>query len=202
MKKKVFTLKGRSKLGLESTVIQVKNKTINILRLGSITEEEIKKKFKKIKIKKIPYTKLSPGNQKKHYSPNLPIRINVKKVKNDEVLLNFGKNKLSSKIFGLNLSESGSLVEASRNFFHYLHILDKCKCKGIAVATIPLKGLGKTINDIDLERMRVKVKGLRRDGKEVKDPDKDATLQAHDVLVIAGKPRRVERAERKLLEGV
>ncbi len=25
--------------------------------------------------------------------------------------------------------------------------LDKCKCKGIAVATIPLKGLGKTIND-------------------------------------------------------
>ncbi|GEA05966.1 potassium transporter [Alteromonas sp. KUL42] len=62
--------------------------------------------------------------------------------------------------------------------------------------------LGKTINDIDLERMRVKVKGLRRDGKEVKDPDKDATLQAHDVLVIAGKPRRVERAERKLLEGV
>ena len=147
LKKKVFTLKGRSKLGLESTVIQVKNKTINILRLGSITEEEIKKKFKKIKIKKIPYTKLSPGNQKKHYSPNLPIRINVKKVKNDEVLLNFGKNKLSSKIFGLNLSESGSLVEASRNFFHYLHILDKCKCKGIAVATIPLKGLGKTIND-------------------------------------------------------
>ena len=43
LKKKVFTLKGRSKLGLESTVIQVKNKTINILRLGSITEEEIKK---------------------------------------------------------------------------------------------------------------------------------------------------------------
>ena len=62
--------------------------------------------------------------------------------------------------------------------------------------------LGKTINDIELEKMRVKVKGLRRDGKEVKDPDKDATLQAHDVLVIAGKPRRVERAERKLLEGV
>ena len=147
LKKKVFTLKGRSKLGLESTVIQVKNKTINILRLGSITEEEIKKKFKKIKIKKIPYTKLSPGNQKKHYSPNLPIRINVKKVKNYEVLLNFGKNKLSSKIFSLNLSESGSLVEASRNFFHYLHILDKCKCKGIAVAAIPSKGLGKTIND-------------------------------------------------------
>ena len=147
LKKKVFTLKGKSKIGLESTVVQVKNKTINILRLGSITEEEIKKKFKKIKINKIQNTKLSPGNQKKHYSPNLPIRINIKKVKNYEVLLNFGKNKLSSKIFNLNISESGNLVEASKNFFHYLHILDKCKCKGIAIATIPLKGLGKTIND-------------------------------------------------------
>ena len=147
LKKKVFALKGRSTIGLESTVIQVKNKAINILRLGSITEEEIKKKFKKIKINRIQNTKLSPGNQKKHYSPNLPIRINIKKVKNYEVLLNFGKNKLSSKIFSLNLSESGNLVEASRNFFHYLHILDKCKCKGIAIATIPLIGLGKTIND-------------------------------------------------------
>jgi len=147
LKKKVFALKGRSKIGLESTVIQVKNKAINILRLGSITEEEIKKKFKKIKINRIQNTKLSPGNQKKHYSPNLPIRINIKKVKNYEVLLNFGKNKLSSTIFSLNLSESGNLVEASKNFFHYLNILDKCKCKGIAIATIPLKGLGKTIND-------------------------------------------------------
>ena len=45
LKKKVFTIKGKSKLGLESTVIQVKNKSINILRLGSITEEEIKKKI-------------------------------------------------------------------------------------------------------------------------------------------------------------
>ena len=49
--------------------------------------------------------------------------------------------------------------------------------------------------------MRVAIKGLRRDGNEVKDPDQDAILKAHDVLVIAGKPRRVERAERKLLEG-
>ena len=79
LKKKVFTLKGKSKLGLESTVVQVKKKTINILRLGSITEEEIKKEIKNIKIKRIAFTKLSPGNQKRHYSPNLPIRINVKK---------------------------------------------------------------------------------------------------------------------------
>lgn len=61
--------------------------------------------------------------------------------------------------------------------------------------------IGKAIKDIDFEKMRVSIKGLRRDGNEVKDPDREAVLQAHDVLVIAGKPRRVERAERKLLEG-
>jgi CPA2 family monovalent cation:H+ antiporter-2 len=61
--------------------------------------------------------------------------------------------------------------------------------------------MGKKIKDIDFARMRVSVRGLRRNGTEVKDPDHEAVLQPHDVLVIAGKPRRVERAERKLLEG-
>lgn len=81
-------------------------------------------------------------------------------------------------------------TEDKLEFIHAVVLSERASC------------LGKTINDIELEKMRVKVKGLRRDGKEVKDPDKDAVLQAHDVLVIAGKPRRVERAERKLLEGV
>ena len=61
--------------------------------------------------------------------------------------------------------------------------------------------MGSKIKDIDFAKMRVRVRGLRRNGTEVKDPDHEAVLQPHDVLVIAGKPRRVERAERKLLEG-
>lgn len=60
--------------------------------------------------------------------------------------------------------------------------------------------IGKKIKDIDFARLRVSVKGLRRNGKELIDPDLEAVLQPHDVLVIAGKPRRVERAERRLLE--
>ncbi len=147
LKKKIFVIKGKSKLGLESTVIQIKNNIIYILRPGSITDEEIKKAFKNIKIKKIFNSKLSPGNQKKHYSPNLPIRINVKKVKSNETLLNFGKNNLFSKIYSLNLSKKGDLIEASKNFFHFLNLLDKVKSQGIAVAKIPTEGLGKTIND-------------------------------------------------------
>ncbi len=61
--------------------------------------------------------------------------------------------------------------------------------------------IGKSLGELDWKRLRVKLRGLRRDGTEVPDPDNDAMLQSGDVLVIAGKPRRVERAERFLLEG-
>ena len=49
-------------------------------------------------------SKLSPGNQLKHYSPNKPLRINAEFVNNNEVLLNYGKNNLFSNIKSLNLS--------------------------------------------------------------------------------------------------
>ena len=139
---------GSSTLGLESTVIQTVKNEIKILRLGSITIEEIKDKFSNYKITIENFnSKLSPGNQVRHYSPNLPIRLNVLKVKKNESLLNFGHNNLKSLICEYNLSPNSDLKEASKNFFNYLHLIDKSKCAGIAVAPIPNHGLGKTIND-------------------------------------------------------
>lgn len=150
LKKHTYILDGgNSSLGLESTVLQTFNNKIKILRLGSVTIEEITEKLSEnteIEIQNYNST-LSPGNQMKHYSPNLPIRINVNNVKQDECLLNFGQNKLKSLICEYNLSSDGNLNEASKNFFNYLHLIDKCKCLGIAVAPIPNYGLGKTIND-------------------------------------------------------
>ncbi|MCV2885008.1 cation:proton antiporter [Aestuariibacter sp. AA17] len=60
---------------------------------------------------------------------------------------------------------------------------------------------GKTISDLNLSKMRVSVKGLRRNNVEIAEPDDNTVVMAGDVLVIAGKPRRVERAERYLLFG-
>ena len=145
--KNIFYIDGGSSvLGLESTVIKTTNNGCNILRLGSLTIEEIKNKFSNYNIT-IENSKISPGNQLKHYSPNKPIRINVDYVMQNEVLLNFGKNTLISNILNMNLSLNGDLVEASHNFYNYLNILDIKKCAGIAVAPIPNNGLGKTIND-------------------------------------------------------
>ena len=149
LKNNAYILKGgNSTLGLESTVIQTIEDEIKILRLGSIIVEDIKYKFpnKKITIENFN-SELSPGNQLKHYSPNLPIRINVIKVKNNEGLLNFGRNNLKSHICEYNLSPNGDLNEASKNFFNFLHLIDNSKSTGIAVAPIPNYGLGKTIND-------------------------------------------------------
>ena len=61
--------------------------------------------------------------------------------------------------------------------------------------------VGKTIAEIDFDRRRVEVVGLRRGGEEFPEPSDDTLLQAQDTIIIKGKPRRVERAERALLSG-
>ncbi|NDV89821.1 potassium transporter [Alteromonas sp. 345S023] len=79
-------------------------------------------------------------------------------------------------------------TEDKLEFIHAIVLTEHASC------------VGKRIKDIDFAKMRVSVKGLRRNGTELTDPDHEAVLQPHDVVVIAGKPRRVERAERKLLD--
>ncbi|ABG39796.1 Kef-type potassium/proton antiporter, CPA2 family [Paraglaciecola sp. T6c] len=60
---------------------------------------------------------------------------------------------------------------------------------------------GRALVDLNVNRSGVKIKGLRRDNIEMESPPMNMVLRAGDVLVISGKPRRVERAERYLLEG-
>ena len=96
--KEIFYIDGGSSvLGLESTVIKTTDNGCKILRLGSLTIEDIKIKFQKYEIS-IEQSNVSPGNQLKHYSPIKPIRINVEFVKKNEALLNFGINNLTSDI--------------------------------------------------------------------------------------------------------
>ena len=147
-KNQIFILDGgETSYGLESTVVKISNDTFQILRLGSITFKEIKKIIPYHEIQDINSYNLSPGQQKVHYKTNTPLRINVNSVSDGESLLKFGKNKLTSKILEMNLSPSGNLKEAAKNFYNFLHILDNSQCTGIAVSPIPNKDLGKTIND-------------------------------------------------------
>ena len=61
--------------------------------------------------------------------------------------------------------------------------------------------VNKTLEELDIERRRVTINGLRRENVEIESPDLSTVLRANDVLVISGKPRRVERIENFLLYG-
>ena len=61
--------------------------------------------------------------------------------------------------------------------------------------------LGKSLSQLSLSKRKVDVTGLRRDGKEYSNPSDDMVLQKQDILIVRGKPRRVERVERFLLDG-
>lgn len=78
---------------------------------------------------------------------------------------------------------------------------DKLEFMHAVVLTPDAHAVGKKIQDVKIDTMKVSIKGLRRDNAEIEEPDGDTVLQPNDVIVIAGKPRRVERAERILLEG-
>ena len=141
---------GRSKFGLESTVINLTTKPYLIERMGVIDEKEILEKTKIRVFHKNDAsfkTIVSPGQVKKHYSPNTPLRLNAKYPLTGEAFLAFGNNKFKPSKFSLNLSISGNLHEAAYNLFDFLRKLDKVKKKMIAVSPIPMIGIGKTINE-------------------------------------------------------
>ena len=137
---------GKSSIGLESTIIDVRNRP-KILRLGGLETSVIQKVLKKKILmnnnpKKISY----PGQLKLHYSPGIPIRLNVKKTKKYEAFLLISKRKEKKSNYYF-LSQKGNLREAAKNLYSMLRKIKKNKYKSIAVTKIPNKGLGKTIND-------------------------------------------------------
>ena len=137
---------GNSSIGLESTIIDIRNKP-KILRLGGLEESTIRKTLnKRIIINNNPLKVSSPGQSKLHYSPGIPIRLNAKKVNKKEAYLSIKKIKQKEPNFYF-LSKNGNLNEAAKNLYSTLRKIKKDKYKSIAVGKIPNKGLGKTIND-------------------------------------------------------
>tara|TARA_Y100000741_G_scaffold233325_1_gene178274 strand:- start:149 stop:1081 length:933 start_codon:yes stop_codon:yes gene_type:complete len=137
---------GRSKIGLESTIVSLVNKP-EILRLGGVKINSINKilkinlKFNK-KIKKV----VVPGQGKVHYSPGIPIRLNVNKPKPDEAFILIKKRKISDKNFYY-LSKTKNLKEAAKNLYKTIRMIKNKKFKKIAVEKIPNYGFGQAIND-------------------------------------------------------
>ena len=137
---------GRSKVGLESTIVDLTGH-VKVLRPGSITPKSIGKILKKkIKIIKKAKKITSPGQLKKHYYPGIPVIINMRKPKKNEAVVGFGKRFKRRKNY-FNLSGNGNLKEAASNLYRTLRKIKNKGFKSIIVNKIPNVGVGIAIND-------------------------------------------------------
>ena len=137
---------GKSSIGIESTIINLIGKP-TILRLGGLDISKIQKTLGfKISLNINPKKKIAPGQSRLHYSPGIPLKMNVKKSNNDTafVLIKKRKNKLKNYYY---ISTNNNLNEAAKNLYSCLRKIKNKGYKSIAVERIPNIGLGKTIND-------------------------------------------------------
>ena len=136
---------GQSKIGVESTIIDLVNKP-QILRLGGIPKEQITK-YLNTKLKYNKKSKInSPGRSKLHYSPYIKLRLNIKNPNKDEAFVLFKKRKKKNKNF-FYLSKKSNLKEAAKNLYKTMRIIKSKKFRSIAFEKIPNKGFGEVIND-------------------------------------------------------
>jgi len=137
---------GRSKIGLESTIISLVDKP-KILRLGGIERTKINKVLnKKIKYDKTNKKISVPGQSKLHYSPGIPIKLNITKSKPNEAFILIKKRKKSYKNYYY-LTKNKNLKQAAKNLYRILRVIKKKNYERIVVEKIPNNGFGETIND-------------------------------------------------------
>jgi L-threonylcarbamoyladenylate synthase len=137
---------GPTAIGIESTVIGFENGKAAMLRPGAVTREQIEAVTGPLRVPADTRVS-SPGQLASHYAPQTPLRMNARKLRDDEALLAFGQKESPFALEVRNLSRTGDLREAAANLFAMLRELDKVGARAIAVMPIPDHGLGEAIND-------------------------------------------------------
>ena len=132
---------GPCAVGLESTIVGFDGARAVLLRSGGVPPEEIEAALGAPLLTPQGTTITAPGQLTSHYAPRGAVRLNAAQAQAGEHLLGFGPVDGT-----LNLSPGGDLVEAAANLFKYLHQLDAMGGP-IAVAPVPIHGLGRAIND-------------------------------------------------------
>jgi len=137
---------GACAIGIESTIVNLIGRP-SLLRLGGLDILKIQKTLGfKISISINPKKKIVPGQSRLHYSPGIPLRMNVTKPKIDEafIIIKRKKTKLKNYFY---LTTKNNLDEAAKNLYSCLRNIKNEGYKSIAVEKIPNIGLGKAIND-------------------------------------------------------
>lgn len=134
---------GPTSVGVESTIVGCTGHAV-ALRAGGVPFEEVERVLGyELGAEVVGKAPSAPGQLESHYAPLGRVRLNVVEPDPDEELLGFGDVKGAV----LNLSPRGDLKEAAARLFGCLHEFDERGTKKIAVSPIPMKGLGRAIND-------------------------------------------------------
>jgi len=137
---------GTCTIGIESTIVNLTGRP-TILRFGGLDILKIQKTLGfKMNISTNPKKKIAPGQSSLHYSPGIPLRMNVTKPKNDEAFIIIKRKKTKHKNY-FYLTSKNNLDEAAKNLYSCLRKIKNEGYKSIAVEKIPNIGLGKAIND-------------------------------------------------------
>jgi len=131
---------GPCEIGVESTILSCLGDEPQVLRHGAFDTAGLSSEAQD------EARPLAPGGLSRHYAPNATLRLNVPSPISGDAYLGFGPTDGPKGRVSLNLSETGDLVEAAANLFAMLRQLDRSYAR-IAVAPIPMTGLGLAIND-------------------------------------------------------
>ena len=147
---------GPCRVGVESTVVQIDEHGVNILRHGGITVEQIEDVIGSVVNEKTVLARgavVSPGMLPQHYAPSTPLEVvdDLTALATNESrvgLLSLQPVEDSSGFAAIEvLSPNGDLTEAAANFFSALRRLDATDVNLIIVKPFPETGLGRALND-------------------------------------------------------
>ncbi len=142
---------GETNHGLESTIVAVRNRGMEILRPGPVTAETLAA-FGEVRAPGPSATLEAPGQLPSHYAPRTPLVL-VDSL-SDFVLptgriggLAFGDAEPAGFALVRSLSATGDLREAAAKLFHCLRELDAAGLDLIVAERVPEEGLGRAIMD-------------------------------------------------------
>lgn len=135
---------GATPAGIESTIImpgRTFGEQPRMLRPGPVSSSDIESLLG-LPLGNPDSQIVAPGQLASHYAPAKPLRLNATRAAPDEWLIGFGDVGGNDT-----LSASGDLIEAAARLFDYLHHADASDRARIAVAPVPMEGIGVAIND-------------------------------------------------------
>jgi L-threonylcarbamoyladenylate synthase len=146
---------GPSMIGVESTVVMMRDENLVVLRVGGVSVESLREVYPHVVVEiNQSSNPKSPGQLKSHYAPRIPLKLGVinelLEQHSDKKLavLSFKNTFSHAAITALEvLSAEGSDTEAARNLFAALRRLDQTNADIIIAEKLPEKGLGMAIND-------------------------------------------------------